>query len=113
LKKQQATIVKAFPLEHISKVRILLIRQILKSMDIALVISLSHTRGRSSIALRIQALQVESQEDDDQKQEDVAAHVGAESNKVAGSISAAEDLWAWRFNVSGMSCVNGWTEGCG
>jgi hypothetical protein len=52
-------------LENISKVHILLIRQILKRMNIALIIRLSHTRGGSGIALLVQADEVEAQEDDD------------------------------------------------
>jgi hypothetical protein len=82
------------PLEHISEVRILLIRQILKRMNIALVVSLTHTRGSSSIALRIQTLEVEAEEDDDKKQKDVASHMGTEGDEVTWCVGAAEDLWA-------------------
>jgi carbamoylphosphate synthase large subunit len=53
------------PLEHISKVHILLIRQILKRVNIPLIIRLSHARRSSGIALLVQADKVEAQEDYD------------------------------------------------
>ena len=87
------------PLEHISKVHILLIRQILESVNIALVIRLAHARGGSGVALLVQADEVEAQEDDDQQQQDVAAHVRAEGDEVAGLVGVAEDLWAW-YSIS-------------
>jgi hypothetical protein len=57
----------SIPLKHISKVHILLIRQILKRMNIALIIRLSHARRSRSITLLVQAEQVEAQEDDDEQ----------------------------------------------
>jgi hypothetical protein len=80
--------------KHISKIHILLIRQILKRMNISLIIRLSHTRSGSSIALLVQARQVESQENDDEEQEDIATHVRAESDEIAGLVVVAEDLGA-------------------
>lgn len=63
-------------------------------MDVSLVISFSHTSSSSGITLLVEASQVEPEEDDDEKQEDVATHVGAESNEVSGLIGVAEDLRA-------------------
>lgn len=63
-------------------------------MNVALVVRLSDTRGSSGVALLVQADEVEAQEDDDQKQQDVAAHVRAEGDEVAGGVGAAEDLGA-------------------
>lgn len=63
-------------------------------MNIALVVRLSDTCSSSGIALLVQADEVEAQEDDDQQQQDVAAHVRAEGDEVAGGVGAAEDLWA-------------------
>lgn len=64
-------------------------------MNIALVIRFSDARSSSGIALLVQAGEVEAQEDDDQEQEHVAAHVRAESDEVAGLVGVAEDLGAF------------------
>jgi len=84
-----------FPLEHVSEVRVLLVGQILERVNVALVISLPDTCSRSGIALSVQTLEVESEEDDDQKQQNVAAHVRAEGDEVAGCVGVAENLWAF------------------
>jgi len=67
-------------------------------MDVAFVGGLGHSGGSSGIALFVEAGQIESEEDDDEQQEHVAAHVSAEGNEVARGVVVAEDLRA---------CVNG------
>ena len=63
-------------------------------MNVPLIIRFPHARGSGIVALLIKASEVEAEEDDDQQQQDVAAHVRAEGDEVAGSVGAAEDLWA-------------------
>lgn len=75
---------------HISKVNILLIRQILKGVHVALILL------GARVAALVDAAQVEAQEDDDQQQQHVAAHVRAEGDEVARGVVVAEDLGAWR-----------------
>ena len=72
-------------------------------MDVALVVGLGHTGGCSGITLLVEACQVEAEEDDDEQQEHVAAHVGAEGDEVARFVGVAEDLGAWwEVCVSGL-----------
>lgn len=66
-------------------------------MDIALIVSLPHTGSSSGVALLVQTCQVESEEDDDQEQEDVAAHVCAEGDEVARLVGVAEYLGAFLY----------------
>ena len=81
-------------LVHISEIRVLLVGQVLESVDVALVVGLGHTGGCSGIALLVEACQVEAEEDDDEQQEHVAAHVGAEGDEVARFVGVAEHLRA-------------------
>lgn len=80
---------------NISKIHILLIRQILKSMHIALILGLANARSSGSVTLLVETSQVESEENDDEEEEHVAAHVGAEGDEVARGVGVAEDLGAW------------------
>jgi hypothetical protein len=90
-------------LVHISEIGVFLIRQILKGMDVALVVGLGHTGGSGVITLLVEARQVEAQEDDDEQQEYVAAHVGGKSGEVARCVVVSEDL---------RPCVDGVLDGC-
>lgn len=82
------------PSIHVSEVRVLLIGKILESVNVSLVIGFSHTSRGSCITLLVEASQVEPEENDDEKQEDIASHVSAEGDKVSGLIVVSEDLRA-------------------
>jgi hypothetical protein len=81
-------------LVHISEIGVLLVGQILKRMDVALVVGLGHTGRSGIVTLLVEACQIEAQEDDDEQQEHVAAHVGGKSGEVARCVVVAEDLGA-------------------
>ena len=63
-------------------------------MNVPLVVRFSHARRSSRVALLVQTREIESEENDDEQQQDVAAHVRAESDEVAGLVGVAEDLGA-------------------
>jgi len=54
----------------------------------------SQELGLQAISLGVLSPQVESQEDDDDNKDDIAAHVDREGSEVAGGIGGKEDLWA-------------------
>ena len=63
-------------------------------MDVALVVSFSYTSSGSGITLLVEASQIKSEEDDDEKQENIASHVSAESDEVSRCVGVAENLRA-------------------
>lgn len=86
-------------LVYVPEVWILLVRQILKGMQVALI------RYGFLIALGVDPLQVPSQKDNDEQQQHVAAHVRGEGNEVSRCIPVQEDLRTYEVQFHALLAV--------
>lgn len=99
-------------LVHVPEIRILLIRQILKSMCIALIFRVWDPRRGDLIPLCVSSRQCQAENDECQDQKTVAANMDGESDKVARRVPREEDLRALKqqisvkFNVSSFIVVD-------